>query len=79
MRWASDESAALGGRRHRVRRAGGPQALAGGNELRSGQALDPALQLVRGGKGKLAHLSEGLDPGLAGRPLGHHQHPDGLD
>jgi hypothetical protein len=27
----------------------------------------------------VAHLDEGLDPGLAGRALGHDEHPDGLD
>ena len=27
----------------------------------------------------MAHLHDGLDPGLAGRALRHYEHPDGLD
>ena len=37
------------------------------------------MKLVRGRKGQLAHLGEGLHPGLASRPFGNHQDPDGLD
>ena len=37
------------------------------------------MELVRGGDHQVAHLNDGLHPGLASRALGHHQHPDGLD
>ena len=37
------------------------------------------MELVRGGDSQMAHLDDGLDPGLSGRALGHHQNPDGLD
>src|ERR1700683_1699769 len=37
------------------------------------------MQLVRSGDSQMTHLDNGLHPGLAGRPLGHHQNPDGLD
>ena len=37
------------------------------------------MELVRGGDHQVTHLDDGLHPGLAGRALGHHQDPDGLD
>ena len=36
-------------------------------------------ELVRGSDSQMAHLHDGLHPGLSGRALGHHQNPDGLD
>ena len=44
-----------------------------------GQALESALELVRGAEGELAHLGERLDAGPAGRTLGDDEDPDGLD
>ena len=37
------------------------------------------MELVRGAVSKMAHLSDGLHPGLSGGALGHDQDPDGLD
>ncbi len=51
----------------------------GGDELRGGKAFDAALELVGDGEGQLAHLGEGLHPGLASRPFRHDEDPDGLD
>ena len=44
-----------------------------------GEALESALQLVRGAEGELAHLGERLDPGPSGRALGHDEDTDRLD
>ena len=57
----------------------GRKPLGGGDELGDGEALEAALQLVRGTEGELAHLGERLDPGSSGRALGHDEDPDGLD
>src|SRR5665213_1540897 len=54
-----------------------PSALC--DERGHGEALQPGMELVRGGKAQVAHLDDGLHPGLSGRSLGHHQYPDGLD
>jgi hypothetical protein len=37
------------------------------------------MELVRGRVAQVTHLGDGLDPGVTGRALGHHKHPDGLD
>jgi hypothetical protein len=37
------------------------------------------MELVRSGESQVAHLGDGLHSGVAGRALGHHQNPDGLD
>src|SRR5665213_452068 len=49
------------------------------DERGHGEALQPGMELVRGSKAQVTHLDDGLHPGLSGRSLGHHQHPDGLD
>ena len=69
----------LGGRGHRIRRARRTQALGGSDELGDGEALEPALQLVRGTEGELAHLAERLDARPTNRALGHDEDADGLD
>ena len=43
------------------------------------EALQAATELLRGAVAEVAHLDEGLDPGLAGRALGDDEDPDGLD
>ena len=58
---------------------GRTQALRGSDELRNGEALEAALELVRGAEGELAHLAERLDARPTSRALGHDEDADGLD
>src|ERR1700736_5230781 len=37
------------------------------------------MQLVRSGYSEVTHLDDGLDPGLSGRTLRHHEDSDGLN
>jgi hypothetical protein len=37
------------------------------------------MELLRGGEAEVAHLGDGLDPGLASGTLGDDKDPDGLD
>ena len=57
----------------------GRRPLGGGDEGGDGEALETALELVRGAEGELAHLAERLDACPSGRALGHDEDPDGLD
>ena len=52
-RWANEDKRRLGGNGHRVGRARGTQALSGRNELGNGEALEAALELVRGTEGQV--------------------------
>ena len=69
----------LGGRRHRIRRARRPQLGPLGDEGRNGKPFEATTELLRCAVAEVAHLDEGLDPGLAGRALCDHEDPDGLD
>ena len=78
IRWASEDNdalvAAVTGSADRVGRS-----LSFGHESRDRQALQAATELFRGAVAEVAHLDQRLDPGLAGRALGHDQDPDGFD
>ena len=50
-----------------------------GHQCRHRESLEAATQLFRCGVAEVTHLDERLDPGLAGRPLGDDEDPDGLD
>ena len=45
----------------------------------TGDALEATMELLRSGEAEMAHLDDGLDPGLAGGALGDDEDPDGLD
>ena len=69
----------LGGSRHRVGRSRRPEPRPFGDEGRHREPLQSATELLRGAVAEVAHLDECLDPGLAGRALGHDEDPDRLD
>ena len=79
MRWAREDSAAL------VAAVTGSVDRVGRSPLAAAMNCGVGRPLIRlwswsgAREGQLAHLGEGLDPGLAGRPFGHHEDPDGLD
>jgi hypothetical protein len=54
-------------------------ALVHSNELCDRESLQTALELIRGTEGQVAHLTERLNTGPAGRALGHDGDPDRLD
>ncbi len=53
--------------------------MGGGHELGDREALEAALQLVRGTEGELAHLGQRLDARPSSRAFGDDEDPDGLD
>ena len=57
----------------------GPELRPFGDEGRHREALQAATELLRSAVAEVAHLDQGLDPGLAGRALGDDEDPDGLD
>jgi hypothetical protein len=69
----------LGGRGHHIGRSCRPESGSFGDEGRHREALQAASELFRRAVAEVAHLDERVDPGLAGRTLGHHEDPDGLD
>ena len=79
MRWANDDNdafvAAVTGSGDRVGRSLAPSATSAGTD----RPFRSATELFRCAVAEVAHLDEGLDPGLAGRALRHDENPDGLD
>ena len=59
----------------RLGRSPFPSATSAGTE----RPFSAATELLRSAVAEVAHLDEGLDPGLAGRTLGDDEDPDGLD
>ena len=57
----------------------GRSTLSFGHQCWHRETFQSATELLRSAVAEVAHLDEGLDPGLAGRALGHHEDSDGLD
>ena len=69
----------LGGRGHRIGRAARTKPFSFGDECGHREAFHAATELFRSAVAEVAHLDQGLAPGLAGRTLGDDEDPDGLD